>query len=84
MITVSGVIAKWTSLMSLVWRLKPNKVELRLHVEHTESIPFSLFMSTAALYMIQPAYLPLISLPAFTTVKCVVMDMGSIQSNSPE
>ncbi len=84
MVTVSGVIARWTSLVSLVWRLNPNKVELRLQVEHTESIPFTLPMSNAALHTIQPAHLPLISLSILTTVEWVVMDMGSIHSSSLE
>lgn len=84
MFMVSGVIARWINLVPVVWMLNPNKVELMLHVEHTESIPFSLPMSYAALHTIHPAHLPLISFPTFTTVECVVMDMGSIHSSSVE
>ena len=79
---VSGVIARWMSLVSLIWRLDPNRVELRLHVEHTESMAFPMPKSDASLQTIHPAQRPLISFPGFTTVEWVVMDIGSIQSSS--
>jgi hypothetical protein len=79
MVILSGVMTRWA-----IWKVKPNRVELMLQVEQTESTPLSFPIPTAALHTIQPAHLPLISFPGFTTIECVVIDMGSIRTTSEE
>ncbi|KAL8303402.1 hypothetical protein RB600_007040 [Gaeumannomyces tritici] len=67
----------------IIFNIGPDVADKRpSQVGHTESIPFSVPMSRAALHTIQPAHLPLISFPSFTTVEWVVIDMGSIHSSS--
>ncbi|KAF4460188.1 hypothetical protein FALBO_13029 [Fusarium albosuccineum] len=84
MVIVSAVIARWINLVFVVWMLNAISVELRLHVEHTESMTSVLYNSVAAFHTNQPAHRPLISFPGLTVVAWVVMDIGSIHSMCSE